>query len=208
MNAFNLKIIALIAMTIDHLGYFIFDDIITFRIIGRLAFLIFAFFIANSYHYTNNKTKYGVRLLVFGFIIDLVMILTNNYVVSNIFITLGLGYFLIYFYDQKKYLMMLLIMLIPSFIEIDYSYYGLLLIFFSYIFYQRLEILLVVNFLLIIASHFLFDLNLLQLYSTIGIIILMFYNHQEGRKLKYLFYVYYPLHILIILMIREMLMIR
>ena len=136
------------------------------------------------------------------------MILTNNYVVSNIFITLGLGYFLIYFYDQKKYPMMLLIMLIPSFIEIDYSYYGLLLIFFSYIFYQRLEILLVVNFVLIIVSHFLFDLNLLQLYSTIGIIILMFYNHQEGRKLKYLFYVYYPLHILVIIMIRDFLMIK
>ena len=43
---------------------------------------------------------------------------------------------------------------------------------------------------------------------TIGIIILMFYNHQEGRKLKYLFYVYYPLHILVIIMIRDFLMIK
>ena len=203
LNAFNLKIIALLAMTIDHLGYFIFDDIIEFRIIGRLAFVVFAYLIANSYLYTRDKLKFGIRLLIFGLFLDLIMIITNNYVTSNIFITLGLGYFLIYFYNKKNYLLMIVIMLVPNFVEIDYSYYGLLIILFSHIFYNKINILLIVNIILIIIAHYLVDLNYLQLYSTIGIFLLMFYNHQEGRKLKYFFYLYYPLHILLIIFIRD-----
>lgn len=203
LDAFKLKIIALIAMTIDHIGYFIYDDLIILRIIGRLAFVIFAYLIANSYLYTRNKLNFGLKLLLFGIVIDLVMIATNNYVISNIFITLGLGYFLIYFYNKQNYLIMFIIFLIPLIIKMDYSYYGLLLILFSNIYYNKLPILLIINAAMILLGFYYFNFSLLQLFSTFGILLLFLYNHQKGRSLKYLFYLYYPIHILVIIFIRD-----
>lgn len=203
LDAFKLKIIALIAMTIDHIGYFIYDDVIILRIIGRLAFVIFAYLIANSYLYTRNKLNFGLKLLLFGIVIDLVMIATNNYVISNIFITLGLGYFLIYFYNKQNYLIMFIIFLIPLIIKMDYSYYGLLLILFSNIYYNKLPVLLIINAAMILLGFYYFNFSLLQLFSTFGILLLFLYNNQKGRSLKCLFYLYYPIHILVIIFIRD-----
>ncbi len=52
ISNFSLKIIACIAMTIDHIGYLLFPNIIVFRIIGRLAFPILAYLIAEGCKYT------------------------------------------------------------------------------------------------------------------------------------------------------------
>ncbi|MGL4382618.1 MAG: TraX family protein, partial [Bacilli bacterium] len=84
LNAFWLKIIALITMTIDHYGYFIRPEEPIYRIIGRLSFVLFGYFCANAYIYTSNKKKYFMTLLSLGIIIDLVLIITNNYLFSNI----------------------------------------------------------------------------------------------------------------------------
>jgi len=73
-NKVVLQLIAAIAMFTDHLtwilfpGYSLHPAAITLHIFGRLAFPIFAFFIAEGYHYTHNKKKYLIRLLVLAFI--------------------------------------------------------------------------------------------------------------------------------------------
>lgn len=43
-----LKLIAIIAMTLDHVGLFFFDEVIILRVIGRIAFPIFSFFIGKN----------------------------------------------------------------------------------------------------------------------------------------------------------------
>ena len=58
MTSFTLKIIALITMFIDHLGYAIFNKFSFFNYIGRVAFPIFAFQISEGFHYTKNVKKY------------------------------------------------------------------------------------------------------------------------------------------------------
>ena len=65
MNRNTLKIIALITMIIDHIGLVFFPEMVIFRIIGRMAFPIFAFFIAEGWYYTKNKKKYVLLLFVF-----------------------------------------------------------------------------------------------------------------------------------------------
>ena len=67
MNVFVLKIIALSSMIIDHMGaalpqYFGFE----FRIIGRLAFPIFVFLIAEGFRHTGSPERFLVRLGVFA----------------------------------------------------------------------------------------------------------------------------------------------
>ena len=79
LNGNQLKIIAMIAMTIDHLVDVIFPNyptdwwIIGLHIIGRMAAPIFWFFIAEGYFYTRDWKKYATRL--WGFIYSMCIIL-------------------------------------------------------------------------------------------------------------------------------------
>ena len=58
-----LKIIAAVAMLIDHVGLLFFPFDMTFRIIGRISFPLFAFLLAEGCKYTRNKTKHFLLLL-------------------------------------------------------------------------------------------------------------------------------------------------
>ena len=71
MNSKNLKLIACISMVLDHIGYIIFPGVTIWRILGRLAFPIFAFFIGEGCARTRNIKRYFTRLLVFGAVIQL-----------------------------------------------------------------------------------------------------------------------------------------
>ena len=53
----QLKIIAAISMTVDHLGFILFPSLIILRIIGRIAFPIFAYMIAEGCRYTKNEKR-------------------------------------------------------------------------------------------------------------------------------------------------------
>ncbi len=64
LSAFVLKVIAAVTMTVDHVGAYLYPDVDELRIIGRLAFPIFAFLIADGCRYTRNRLKRFV--LVFG----------------------------------------------------------------------------------------------------------------------------------------------
>lgn len=74
MDANTIKLIAVIAMTIDHVTWMIYPGYpkefvpILLHIIGRLTCPIMCYFIAEGYHYTKNLNKYTVRLFLFAFI--------------------------------------------------------------------------------------------------------------------------------------------
>ena len=57
LNGNQLKIIALIAMTLDHIGKMLLPGFTILQIIGRLAFPIFAYMIAEGCRYTKNRKK-------------------------------------------------------------------------------------------------------------------------------------------------------
>ena len=57
----QLKLLALITMTIDHIGMILFPHIPLFRIIGRLSMPIFAYMIAEGCRHTRNRKKYLLR---------------------------------------------------------------------------------------------------------------------------------------------------
>ena len=64
LSASTLKIIACILMVVDHLGAILLPQYMILRVIGRLSYPIFAYFIAEGCRYTRNKTKRF--FLVFG----------------------------------------------------------------------------------------------------------------------------------------------
>ena len=66
MNALSLRVLAIVLMLIDHIGYFTGESIL--RIVGRLSFPIFTFLIANGFRHTRDVYKYAARLAVFAVI--------------------------------------------------------------------------------------------------------------------------------------------
>lgn len=84
LNSNQLKLIAIIAMTVDHIAWAMFDGYPTamlplvMHIIGRLTCPIMCYFIAEGYHYTRNINKYTFRLFAFSFVSHFAYIFASN----------------------------------------------------------------------------------------------------------------------------------
>ena len=101
INTFTLKMIAIIAMFIDHLGAVIFPEYIELRIIGRIAFPIFAYTLVEGFVYTHDVFKYMKRLGVLALLseipFDLAFFGTPlEFGHQNVFFTLFLGILMLY----------------------------------------------------------------------------------------------------------------
>jgi len=68
VSAFTLKIIALVTMIIDHAGVVLFPQYFIFRVIGRVAFPLFVYLIAEGFRHTRNTNKFLIRLFAFAII--------------------------------------------------------------------------------------------------------------------------------------------
>lgn len=93
LDAFSLKIIAIAAMLIDHIGYIFFPQAQWMRVIGRLTFPIMAFFIVQGYHHTRSVRRYILRLLLAAAVSAVPFGLAFNYWFNagNVMLTLALG---------------------------------------------------------------------------------------------------------------------
>jgi len=205
----NLKIIAIISMLIDHIAVvnlFNIENsnlIYLMRIIGRMAFPIFAFLIVEGFYYTRNLNKYFTRLLIFAFIseipFDLAIYNTIfNFTHQNVFFTLALGLLSISLYDKYKvkskslgFIYVLLICLFSIILRTDYNIFGILMIFVFYYFRNNFN-LITFNIILINLITF----SLIQIFAILSLLFIFLYNNKKGLSLKYLFYVFYPGHLL------------
>ena len=84
LNSFELKIIAAIFMTLDHIGMFFLsgNSLIIVRSIGRLALPLFIFLSVDGIHHSKNPYKYSLTLIILGFIMDIVL-----YTISKLFLS-------------------------------------------------------------------------------------------------------------------------
>lgn len=101
LNAFQIKIVALIFMTFDHVHY-MFAQVtgvpVWFTMLGRVAAPLFIFMIANGMRYTKNRIKYMLRLYVGSVFMNAINFVANSYfahptgamMIANIFSTLFL----------------------------------------------------------------------------------------------------------------------
>ena len=99
-----LKIIALVFMFIDHAGKMIFPEIGEMRILGRIAFPIYAWCVVVGFHETRSVPKYLLRILAVGLVSQPLYMLALNHTWNqpNIFLTLALGLCALWGIREKK----------------------------------------------------------------------------------------------------------
>ena len=213
MSSFVLKIIALITMTIDHLGYTLFGKITYFNYIGRIAFPIFAFQISEGYINTKNLKKYFFKLFVFALISQIPYMLFESFYTDqfslNIFFTLLLGLTSILIYDkcENKFLGILSGISIATISEIthcDYGFFGVAIILLFYIFKDS-KIKLSISFIIAVVLKFLIRIltngfYIEYIYLMIGtlltLLFILLYNKKKGKSFGYFLYIFYPVHLL------------
>lgn len=212
MNSFILKLFAAAFMVIDHIGLLFFPKLMIFRIIGRMSFPIFAYLIVEGFIYTSNIKKYITRVLAFGIISEIPFnILVSGDILykdkQNVFFTFTIGLLMLWLLKNNvvpMYTNFIVIMgiLLAVLLRTDYSLYGMALVYFFYMFRDSK------------IKHIFFVLVSLlcggvQRAASLAVVLLWFYNGKMGpeftRKnlIKYGFYIFYPLHMLILLGIKR-----
>ena len=91
----QLKIVALITMTIDHIGKLIFPQYRVLRVIGRLAFPIFAFMIAEGCKYTKSSKSYLASIVTLAAVCQITLCVAEKSLHQNILVTFTLSIILI-----------------------------------------------------------------------------------------------------------------
>lgn len=219
----DLKIIAMISMLIDHVGAYILYEMNTTimtvhgidisiylasRVLGRIAFPIYAFLIAEGYRHTRNRKKYALNMAVFAAISEipynLVVSGSVRCSVQNVYFTLLLGFLMICVIDllnDRKTIQitaLAALFLISYFINSSHGYTGVIMIVVMYVLDSNR------------TAQALVGTSLQPRYafaSVLGFIPINMYNGErgfiKGKMAKYCFYIFYPAHLLVLYFIKK-----
>lgn len=199
----QLKILAMIAMTCDHVGLQLLPGVPVLRIIGRLALPIYAFLIAEGCRHTRSRLRYLLRMAAMAAVCQVVYWFAMGSLYMCILVTFCLSIGMIWVWEENRklapfvtlgvfFLCVVLPDLLPGF-EIDYSLAGVLLPVFLY-FGKPMPGFLCLGLALLGLS-----LGGIQWWAFAAVPLLMLYNGKRGkRSLGRLFYWYYPVHLVVI----------
>ncbi len=219
LNNNQLKIIAILAMLIDHIGVELFPQYPILRIIGRLAFPIFAYMIAEGCRYTKNRVRYLLLILGLAVGCQAVFFIAEGSLYQGILVTFSLSIITVFGIDRfvkKKDAPSLMLMLFslalvltavfaaPVLLKqygyrIDYGALGVFLPVAAYFVPEKISKLLSTAIILVIMGYI---MGGVQWYALLAVPLLMLYNGERGKyNLKYMFYIFYPAHLAIIYLI-------
>ena len=216
----QLKIIAMVAMLLDHVGKVLLPQYPILQIIGRLAFPIFAFMIAEGCFYTKNKMRYFLTVALLGAGCQAVYMIAEHSFYQNILITFSLSIILIFSSENFRlkhdkisgvtlfftiFVVLVICLGLPFALkeqgfQIDYSIYGVL--FPVAVFYapdKPRKLVYTAGILILLAYNF---GGGIQWFALLSIPLLALYNQKHGKyNIKPLFYVFYPAHLVVIYLI-------
>lgn len=91
-----LKFIAAFCMAVDHVGAFFFPREDIFRIVGRIAFPLFAYMLAEGCEYTRNKLKHFILMFSFAAVCQIGYTVFTGDTYMSILVTFSVAVLLIY----------------------------------------------------------------------------------------------------------------
>lgn len=225
-SAGTLKILACVFMLLDHIGMMLCPQALWMRVVGRLAYPIFAYFIAQGCVYTSNKLRRFLSVFVLGIVCEAVYMLSGSQYYGNILLTFSFSILLIYLlfavksaytHSKTKFALMTLLFLLSlaatflycEFIGLDYGFFGVVspvlcvvvdkdIRIGKFTLSARLCSMMLFSVGLILVSFYQYALTC-QWFSLFALVLLLLYNGERGRyNLKYAFYLFYPLHLVVL----------
>lgn len=210
LSAFDLKCIAICSMLIDHIGAYLYPSQVWMRYVGRLAFPIFGFLIVEGFVHTRDVKKYMGRLFAFALISEIPydLVRCNTLVDTdhqNIFFTLLLALICICALHTMKDRIwsaagvLIVVGAVAHYvIKPDYGIGGIAMILCFYLFrmYPAEQIVSV-------AAINICYYGKIQRAGALALIPIWFYNGRRGPSAKCFFYLFYPVHLLLLYLIRR-----
>lgn len=225
LNGFHLKLIAICTMFIDHMGATLFPDAMWLRCIGRMAFPIFCFLIAEGCIYTHDRKKYAARLLVFALLSEIPFDLMSGGTVwypytQNVLWTLLAGALVCWLMDwalKKRTVwafvltgaVMVAAYRLLELVNTDYGGWGMLLVAMFYCVHRApggaaVKMIAQAFGLVLFSIAVMGGALSIELWSLWALVPVWLYNGQRGfsgKAVQYGFYAFYPVHILILSLI-------
>lgn len=233
LNGNQIKLIAIIAMTIDHVTWILWPGydtrwwILLLHIIGRLTAPIMWFFIAEGYYHTRDLKKYCLRLLILAIVshfaycfalnIPFLPFTTGFFNQTGVILSLLCGLLILVVLNTASIpgwgkVLLIIALCVLSF-PADWSCIGALAIMGIGMnrgnFRKQMFWMMAFVFMYAIVFFFFIDkvYAVLQLFTALSIPILRAYNGERGKwkGMKWLFYIYYPLHLVLLGVLRVVL---
>lgn len=207
-----IKLIAAVCMVVDHIGYIFFPEQLFWRLIGRISMPLFAYSIARGYEYSRQKNsmpRYIKRMVVFTAVsqVPYYLMAGDGW---NIGLTWLFSLLLLFSIDREdrsrfvKGIEIIAILAAASLVNIDYGVYGVLM---PLAMRQRKYYNMFLSVVVLWAFYTLMNgiAGLIQIASCAAVPILYAIVPQDSRiRLpKYFYYVFYPAHILILVMLKQ-----
>lgn len=197
---------------------------LTMRTLGRFAFPLYCFLLVEGFFHTRSRGRYLLRLFLFGLLAEIPFDLAFNHRLlewsyQNVYFTLALGFVAIWVWEvlvrgEHPYSIrfwrsggavcaLIAVMLTAYVCRTDYDAGGVALIFAFYAgrdvaWLRVLSVMLALGCLVLFGSHW------IELIGGLGLLLISMYNGERGRQPKWLFYVFYPAHLAILVLLRSL----
>lgn len=209
----QLKILAMIAMTLDHVGLELLPGVPLLRVVGRLAFPIYGWMIAEGCRHTHSPRGYLLRLGTLAAVCQIVYFLAMGSLYQCVLVTFTLSAGLIFALHWARcrggmvawVLLAMGVLLLAKYLPIwfpyrglglDYGPWGIALPLFVFLGRSAGERLALLTLALVGLG---WDYGGIQWFGLAAVPLLWRYNGQRGQKsLGRLFYLYYPAHLVAI----------
>lgn len=231
-TSFELKIIAMVLMVMDHFAIFFLVNhqrlYLIFRGAGRLSFPIFCFLLVEGFYYTENRLKHGILLGAFALISEIPYNMLYGTIFyldkQNVMLALFIGYMVIWGLDSvaayrvnypKKLINKVSVLYLNIVLEVAIMVVGFAGACFLRVSYSYGAVMLIVCFYGLRGKHFatalsniafncgMFPLGL-QWIGAFSVIPIELYNGKPGKhKAKYFFYIFYPAHIFVLGLLKK-----
>jgi len=212
----DLKLCALVTMFVDHIGAVLIENTylyniekfrmldVCLRLIGRLAFPLYAFLLVEGFLHTRSWKKYTLRILVLALLseipFDLAAYGKMNWEHQNVFFTLLIGLLVLKGIEKAEENKIAVAVVsvagcvLAYLMHVDYSYMGIALIVFLYILREDHRRRCIVG-----GTLFAYELT-----PVFAFMMIYRYNGKKGetRIPKMVFYGFYPVHLLLLWGIR------
>jgi hypothetical protein len=224
-----IKFIAASLMLIDHIGAILCPNIIILRIVGRLAMPLFAYCIARGFYYSDNKgtlNRYAKYLVVFAVLsqIPYYFFRPDRFNIGFTWL-LALPFLYLISYELKRrnmnepfhkftgfsYAVVILFICVTAvLLPVDYSLAGVLfpaMFYLSIYFFRRFDYAFIGTAIIFAVSVLTYYGNMIQVFTLLAIPLLaLLMKHDDKIRInKWVYYVFYPLHISVLLILKTVL---